>query len=221
MSWNVHRLSTLNAVDVLQYITHNTSADVVLLQEAGSWEKDVFENACFWRLFPNDVGHRDVAVLLSARISHWAAWWDSCFYGVAVFVLSGKCGSKEGCLYLSCHLPDRSDSDDTYVEALLCLTSLLKRVPLEFKIVFRLVGIDANVEMCAAEFAEPYSGPRATGSDWDDRSVMFVEFLQSCELMAANTWLGDVIHVVFPTLRNSSCCFSALVCSGWFPALLI
>ena len=192
MSWNVHRLSTLNAIDILRNITHNTSADVVLLQEAGSWDKVEFENGCSWRLFPNAVGHRDVAVLLSQRLAPWAAWWDSCYYGVAVLVLSGGVGSKEGCLYVSCHLPDRSESDDTYAEAILCLSSMLKRVPSEFIVLLRIVGFDANVELCAAEYAEPYSGPHATGSMWDDRSVMFVEFLQSWELLAANTWHGDV-----------------------------
>ena len=179
VSWNVHRLSTVNAISTVRDITLHSNADVLLLQEAGSWDNDVFEVGCSWRLFPNKPGGRDVALLLHPRLASWTAWWDCCHYGIAVFVLSGTSQSKQGVLYLTAHLPDRSDNLEVYEEALNSLGELIGRLPNEFEALHCFLGVDANVEVSIEVPMEPHIRNLVTGALWNERSSLFAEFLQT------------------------------------------
>lgn len=158
VSWNLHRLSTINAICTLQDISRNVGASVFLLQETGSWDSDQVEGATGWRLFPFKSGHRDVAVMLCKDLVNWVPWWDQCFYGIAVFVKtpgSEERGVSKGVLYVTAHLPDRSSSDEEYEEALKCLDDLLRKLPSKFQAAHIFFGVDANVELNANSPVEP------------------------------------------------------------------
>ena len=65
----------------------------------------------------SDGIHRNVAVLLKPNLVKLVAWWAHCVHGVAVFVLIPG-DAQRRVLCTSAHLPDRSDSDEAYAEAL-------------------------------------------------------------------------------------------------------
>ena len=111
ISWNIHRLSTVNAIDMIQYVGRCLGKGVVMLQEAGRWNHSEFECASGWRLFGNDAASRDVAILVSGSSASWASWWACCYYAVAVFAMDGS-SEPRGILDISAHLPDRSQADD-------------------------------------------------------------------------------------------------------------
>ena len=115
----------------------------------------MLEHSSGWRLFPHESGHRDVALLLCPNLSGLAAWWDCCYYGIAVFVLDGGLNSSRGVLYVTAHLPDRSETDDAYVEALKSLDDLFKKLPVQYEVSHRVLGVDANVELNGALCLEP------------------------------------------------------------------
>ena len=70
------------------------------------------------------------------------------------------------------------------------MSSLLERLPGKCVVLYRVLGVDANVELNGGGFLEPHTGPLATGSIWDERATLFVEFLQSWGMVATNTFAG-------------------------------
>lgn len=204
MSWNVHRLSTLNAINLVGHIGRRLGCGVVLLQEAGIWDKCEFENASGWRLCANAHGNRDVAILLHGVSASCAAWSAECYFGVAAFVLESA-ESLNGILYVTAHLPDRSQGgDEVFEDALSELSAMMRRVPGKYRAQAVIVGMDANAELMRTTECANRVGEKHTGNKFDGRTSLLLTFMVDWDLVAANTFGTDIMKINWKSIGASA-----------------
>ena len=187
VSWNLHRLSTLHAIDIVKRVFRETSCHVFLVQEAGCWNGALFEKRTGLRCISHKSGDRDVAVILSPNINRTLVWTDFCRFAIAVFILVEPQVFKSH-LFVSMHLPDSWQSSvDEYADALTVVEEMMRRLPCKYKVVSTTVGCDANTELVGGDGLEEWIGSRVSGTMCHERAWFLVDFLQTWKLQAINT----------------------------------
>ena len=66
------------AIFLVKRLEHELGIDVILLQEAGVWDRDYFETETGWTMISYGEGQRDVVILLKGMQASWMAWSGTC-----------------------------------------------------------------------------------------------------------------------------------------------